>query len=945
MSFKNESSANFHSFPQMSFQEKTDIRRVQGQISCAECRRLKLKCDKKIPCSSCVKRGCSSFCPTKTLTPLPTKRIMTSDTAALHKKIQTMSQRIKQLEDALSTLQSTVSSEPHHLLVEAPPRMEPRKNSLTDDAKTAQMADALGTLTLGKLGDARYLGRSAGSESLLEGSPEVQGTVDEEDFIPSNDIAQLVNSFPFAPDSTWDVESSMKLILSYLPEKDRAWSLAEGFLTHNFWYIKIISREELIDELLTPMYRSLNALDALIIDSAATFTLSPTRLAVLLICLAHGSLADLSMPMYSAESALFFNLSRASLALHPVFVSPDLATVQALTLIGSYYDTGGPNYSIEAGWVYLTIAAKLTHSLGLHRESPRWGLDEKTIQRRRATFWELYTFDGLTSLALGRPPSLFTAHGDTPLPVDKDDGVDDQGNPEPGFHRWRMTFSRDVITAVANVTLSPGMPDYETILDLDRLVREHPLPQKYDPVRSMSTALEKNSTRMNEEEEHVGYEASLNALKGHHLTQFRAVVVMHVHRAFFAQALLQSPSDPLGSVYAPSFLAAYRTASTMIHLNVKHFYKYSNVLSRYWEIWTGILSAGIILGLIVARSPTSPIAANAYAELGLAVDLFKMGAPRSDRAKRGLNVLLRMYEKATKSYLSTNSQEYMAKDKMNVMQEDADALHTLETFAGYTKILMKEMRSSRRDTENLSSDSGSPEASGQYQSEHSTESKYIFSDDIYTDNLHSSQTTNYSFSSSSSSSAAVKSPDRIPLSQSPSDSILPVDRGPYLGYVSTVSTSPPSMPSYSFERGEPNVTGIPSSFGYGVGPSRDMSTDPARYSSSARFATQRDYWNDSHSSSPVLHEGNYGGSSWTSIQPGGSNPPIHPGINQGSYDWGHTEQGAFGRPANQNPFTMSVGAMDAQWAELMRDEGVYNAGISSDDFAYDQPSGSKRVFM
>jgi hypothetical protein len=34
-----------------------------GELSCAECRRLKLKRDKKIPCSSCVRRGCESICP------------------------------------------------------------------------------------------------------------------------------------------------------------------------------------------------------------------------------------------------------------------------------------------------------------------------------------------------------------------------------------------------------------------------------------------------------------------------------------------------------------------------------------------------------------------------------------------------------------------------------------------------------------------------------------------------------------------------------------------------------------------------------------------------------------------------------------------------------------------------------------------------------------------
>ncbi|KAJ4465028.1 fungal-specific transcription factor domain-containing protein [Lentinula edodes] len=918
MSFKNESSASFHSFPQMSYQEKTDIRRVQGQISCAECRRLKLKCDKKIPCSSCVRRGCISLCPTKALSTAPTKRIITSDTTALHKKIRVMNQHIEQLEDALSTLQATVSSEPHPLLAGAPrlSKTEQRTNSFSDDRKTAEIVDALGTLTLGKeVGDARYLGRSAVSESLLEGSPEVQGATDEDDFIPTHEIAQLVNSFPFAPDSIWDVESSIKLILSYLPKRERAWALADQFLTHNFWYIRTVSREELIDELLTPIYQFSSSLDDTgFTDLANAVPLPPTRLAVLFICLALGSLADLSTPMYSTESALFFNLSRATLALHPVLVSPDLATVQALTLIGSYYGTGGPNYSIEATWVCLTFAAKLTHSLGLHRESPRWGLDDKTIQRRRAIFWELYTFDGLISLDLGRPPSLFTAHSDTPLPFDDDDGVDDQGNPEPGFHRWRMTFSRDVMTAISNVTLSPGMPDYQTILDLDRLVREHPLPQKYDPLRSLSSAVEKGFTSG---EEGGGYEAWLMTLKGHHLYQFRAVVVMHIHRAFFAQALLQSPSDPLGTVYAPSFLAAYQIASTMVHLNVKNFYKYPNVLSRYWEIWTGLLSAGIILGLIVARSPSNPLAANAYEELELAVDLFKMGAPKSDKARRSLNVLLRMYEKATKAYLSTTSPGNAAMGRLNVVREDADALHTLETFAGYTKLLMKKMRSSRTtaDTQrNEFSDTSDSEmfSSSEHITQSTLDSRYSF---------RFSSPSSSSSSYPSPSSVAGQSNDPIPLWQSPTDNNPPVDRP---GFINNASNSPSGMTSsyssqsYAFEI---------SPFGYGPSISRDVPSAAGQYHPSTQSTTQREYWNDNQDQLtplPVHHGGGYDAkSSWVTTQAQRSEPYLESGTNQSR---GHMRQGPFSRqPPIQTPFAVTplMMSVDAQWVELMRDEGVY----------------------
>ncbi|KAH8825490.1 hypothetical protein DL96DRAFT_115131 [Flagelloscypha sp. PMI_526] len=39
-------------------------RMAHGLVACAECKRMKLKCDKKVPCSTCVRRECSSICPT-----------------------------------------------------------------------------------------------------------------------------------------------------------------------------------------------------------------------------------------------------------------------------------------------------------------------------------------------------------------------------------------------------------------------------------------------------------------------------------------------------------------------------------------------------------------------------------------------------------------------------------------------------------------------------------------------------------------------------------------------------------------------------------------------------------------------------------------------------------------------------------------------------------------
>ena len=86
-----------------------------------------------------------------------------------------MSNRIRQLEDALAILQSTVSDQRHPLLTEdllkikfGSEAINPRQNANDEDTQTNRTIDALGTLTLGSSGDVHYFGRSAGSEVRLE---------------------------------------------------------------------------------------------------------------------------------------------------------------------------------------------------------------------------------------------------------------------------------------------------------------------------------------------------------------------------------------------------------------------------------------------------------------------------------------------------------------------------------------------------------------------------------------------------------------------------------------------------------------------------------------------------------------------------------------------------------------------------------------------------------
>jgi hypothetical protein len=97
-------------------------------------------------------------------------RFVLADTEQLHRKISEMSERIRQLEDALAIFQAGISSERHPLLRDEllSVKFGPEVRRTVDDEYTrnalSQSIDALGTLTIGENGETKYIGRSGGSE-------------------------------------------------------------------------------------------------------------------------------------------------------------------------------------------------------------------------------------------------------------------------------------------------------------------------------------------------------------------------------------------------------------------------------------------------------------------------------------------------------------------------------------------------------------------------------------------------------------------------------------------------------------------------------------------------------------------------------------------------------------------------------------------------------------
>jgi hypothetical protein len=409
-------------------------------------------------------------------------RFVLADTSQLHSKITEMGQRIRQLEDALAISQSGVSNEQHPLLREEllSIKFGPENGSVPKSHRSrdpsVESIDAFGTLTIFDSGQSKYFGRSAGSETLLLAGAEMEPawTDDDQDqpTALTQDILRLSNLFPMSSEA--NSEKTMDMLFSHLPEQPRAWALCETYLQQATWQFQPIRRDELIDDILVPVYRSHK--ERASSDVNQPHTISPHRLATLYIVFAIGALVDLTLEPFNSEAERFALLCRAAISLRSVFDSPETCTVQTVALVAHYQTFAGKRYTLDSAWSVMSLGAKLAQSIGLHRDSSRWDFDAKTVDRRRSLFWEIFTSEQFHSLAMGRPPALRTSYIDCEFPTDDEPTVDEEGKPQVGYFQWKYEFARDILSQVLELTLTAEPPSYQVILDLDRKVREKTLP-------------------------------------------------------------------------------------------------------------------------------------------------------------------------------------------------------------------------------------------------------------------------------------------------------------------------------------------------------------------------------------------------------------------------------------------------------------------------------------
>ncbi|KAJ7848323.1 fungal-specific transcription factor domain-containing protein [Mycena leptocephala] len=579
--------------------------------------------------------------------------------------------------------------------------------------------DAFGTLSISDHGISRFFGPTGGSESLLAHDPGTPTTTSASAFAlpfssysygveagqtPPHPVSPATlfssSSFPLTP--IGPPHAIHALVRSHLPSRARARALVRAYFAQ--LVCRGVTRGQ-VGDMMRGVYGPGDDADggwdeftdgdrepADAVGDEEEYT-GPHDFALLFMVFAVGALVlpgaeegGSGSGSGQAEAEHLHQIARAALALQSVLEKPSLVTIQALHLLSIYTgmaagpgpSKGGeeePGTSMEMTWSLIALAANLSQTIGLHRDSARWGLSAKMVQRRRILFWDLFVSDVWQSLNTGRPPSFSLAYIDCSFPTPRD-GVCTSLHPPSVLavvtpvDVWQFRFAAECVAEVTARTLTAEAPSYATIMELDRKVREFPPPPPPVPAP-----------------DDVG--ASLqDSVLGH----TRETLLMYIHRSFFAQAIIEEPVNPLKSAYAPSFLAAYRASATILKSVREQFAVTPNACARSWTMWTFAFSAAVVFGTVVTRGPRSPLAVAAMAEFKQACVLFSKAAVYSRRATKALPILTKLAEKARHALAVAQSDPGDNAGLLWSMTGEPD--DELSIFAGHTRFVSGQVQRS-----------------------------------------------------------------------------------------------------------------------------------------------------------------------------------------------------------------------------------------------------------
>ncbi|KAL4736407.1 hypothetical protein BDV11DRAFT_211264 [Aspergillus similis] len=669
-------------------------RRQRPSHSCAECRRLKLKCDRQAPCSNCVRRHRVEHC-TKTAAnkesirpgpnateqggydaqaqrPTPSVEDFENHLPpALYVDVdqQSFQQGQTQHQDDLPRGQlhvQRVAAEQGFADVSSRLPTGCIENTLDDshrvalpDAQSAGVgrgSGSHGTLMLGKGGRSKYLGPTAGSEWLKDSETQFAPESASVTRAPSpvtQPSAPLQSSqlgfcvapiaFPFNASST---RTGIRDLLSHLPPREEALTLVESYYRYCAWHHDVAPKAA-FQKAFDRVYTFSNG-------GSVSPRLDPQEIALVYIIMAQGTMFNIEMPYYDPSVEDWLYLSERALVEGNFLSNNMVVGLQTLHLMAHLHlqlDKGGRG---DTAWPLWGLVMRLAQAMGMHRDGACWNLPQNVVEERRKVFWECNAADTFQAHCFSRPCAINPEHCDVAFPSEPPNS-----RGEKSYSILRFELSQ-LSSEILNMAMKVRKPPYAEVIALDlRLCEfEHNLPFS---LRCRAALLAMPSRYPQFE---AAVEASPEPSRRSMTISFQqsnlalniSETIINLHRPYYAKALYEEIDDRLRSVHAPSFLTVIERCAIILSIVNDIHRRFPAVSARQWNFWYHTFGSALCLGTLVLRDPGNPMATFVLGQIDTAIELFTslVQTANTPRYRRNLQWLTKLHARVS-SKISTAS--------------------------------------------------------------------------------------------------------------------------------------------------------------------------------------------------------------------------------------------------------------------------------------------------
>ncbi|KAA8642659.1 Zn(II)2Cys6 transcription factor [Aspergillus tanneri] len=688
-------------------------RRQRPSYSCAECRRLKMKCDRQVPCSNCVRRHRVAFCEAASsnqvpLSDEPDRQSRQTQDVADHRRLSSLENAPDNLQSALP-VDNHYDHSPHNLHIPAleeshesartsgriptirsqgsrndidqlallaralqpetvlgPASVPTHGNAVPEQRNfTSQPVDvnegsgSYGTLMLSKGGRSRYLGPTAGSEWLKDS--ETQNTSDTPPATRPPSPKAPLSSTQF-PGGDWHLGP---VPVAFPFNSSAAHISTQGLLSHLPPKEK---RGHYHDVAPKPAFqRTFDRVYQLSDKDTLSPSVNPQEIALVYIVMAQGTMYNIEMPNYDSSAEDWLHLSERALVKGNFLSNNMVAGLQTLHLMAHLHLQLDKDGRRDNAWPLWGLVMRLIQAMGMHRDGARWNLPQDVVEERRKVFWECNAADTFQAHCFSRPCAINPEHCDVAFPSEP---LISSGEKSYSIIRFELS---QLSSEILNMAMKVRKPRYSDVIDLDVRLGEFE--------RNVPFSLRCRAALLSMPSRYPQFEAAIEAspepsrrsmtisFQQMNLALNISETIINLHRPYYAKALYEDKEDTVRSIYATSFLTVIERCAVSLALVVHravgltfldhHIYckRHPHSLSR------GQYKAVEFLGkneslTSVLRNPANPMATFVLAQIDAAIDLFtsviQQGA-NTPRYRRNLQWLLKLRTRASSKISAAKS--------------------------------------------------------------------------------------------------------------------------------------------------------------------------------------------------------------------------------------------------------------------------------------------------